>query len=140
MSESETRDSFMQMKTEGGGRAEASFPIHEVSWPFACRAGARRVRFEKLQASHLRPTHTRTHTPHRTESTPDHSIAGGNRGRACLGVLRVSVYGCTYIHTGSHAGVEAEQYATHHLQCMILLFSATEAGEGEKKNSMTTAV
>lgn len=33
------RDSFMQMKTEGR-RGEASFSIHEVSWPFACQARA----------------------------------------------------------------------------------------------------
>lgn len=75
-SKTRRRDSFMQMKTEGR-RGEASFSIHEVSWPFACRARALCVQpgvcvcGGELQAIHLRPTHT-----YCSQSTPHRSTLG----------------------------------------------------------------
>lgn len=49
------RDSFMQMKTERW-RGEASFSIHEVSWPFACRARAHCIVWYEFVCVCLRAT------------------------------------------------------------------------------------
>lgn len=80
-------------------RGEASFSIHEVSWPFACRARALHVCVcvWELQASHLRPTHT-----YCSQATPYRSTPGRKNKSMPVSVWGVSVCGCTHTDTHTH--------------------------------------
>lgn len=92
----------MQMKTEGR-RGEASFSIHEVSWPFACHAMSCvcvcvSVWGKALQAMHLRLTHT-----YCTQSTPNCSTLGRKKNIT----MPVSVWGvqCVSLNTHTHMSI-----------------------------------
>lgn len=122
---------FMQMKTQGW-----SFIFY--SWGFMAFC----LSCQGCVCARLRATATWGRHTHIALSWHQIILRSKNRGTACLWGLEVQV--CMVAHTHAMKTFMQEEevkqdwggveYATHHLQCMILLFSAR--GGGRRKTSV----